>query len=319
MANYLVTGIAGFIGSAVARALLRQGHQVTGVDNLTTGYRDNVPAGAAFIKADCQDAALYDTVLPRTPFDAIFHIAGQSSGEVSFDDPAYDLRTNTESTLHLLRFARRTGCTRLIYASTMSVYGCQPDEPVHETAPAAPLSFYGVGKLASEHYLRLHEQFGIRSTALRLFNVYGHGQNMDNMRQGMVSIFMAMMLRNGHIHVKGSPERYRDFVHIDDVVRAFLLCLGQQRSHGEVINIAGSGRVTVGQLVEELRALHPTPVTVEFSGCTAGDMHGIHADKDKARTVLGYTPQVSLRQGLEDMYRRTAPLLTRHHGAENAS
>ncbi len=307
MATYLVTGVAGFIGAAVASALQQQGHRVIGVDNLTTGHRDNIPAGVIFYEADCQDAALYERILPQKSYDAIFHIAGQSSGEVSFDDPAYDLRTNAESTLHLLKLARRTGCRRMIYASTMSVYGVQPDVPVSESAPAVPLSFYGVGKLASEHYMRLHEQFGIRSTALRLFNVYGHGQNMENLRQGMVSIFMAMMLRDGHIHVKGSPERYHDFVHISDVVRAFLLCLERPKSYGRIINIAGSGRVTVGDVVEELRALHPVPVTVEYSGCTAGDMHGIHADITLAGKALGYTPQVSFAEGLKDMYRRTAP------------
>lgn len=307
MATYLVTGVAGFIGSAVATALLQQGHSIVGVDNLTTGTRDNVPAGISFYEADCQDATLYEGTLPQHAYDAIFHIAGQSSGEVSFDDPAYDLRTNAESTLHLLQFAQRTGCKRLIYASTMSVYGVQPDAPVSESATTAPLSFYGVGKLASEHYMRLYEQFGIRSTALRLFNVYGHGQNMENLRQGMVSIFMAMMLRDSHIHVKGSPERYRDFVHINDVVHAFLLCLERPESHGQVINIAGSGRVTVGDVVEALRALHTQPVTVEYSGCTAGDMHGIHADQTKAKLLLGYTPQMSFTEGLADMYRRTAP------------
>ena len=97
MASYLVTGIAGFIGSAVARALLAQGHRVVGVDNLTTGYRENIPDGAEFYEAACQDARLYAELLPREPYAAIFHIAGQSSGEISFDDPVYDLRTNTES------------------------------------------------------------------------------------------------------------------------------------------------------------------------------------------------------------------------------
>ena len=301
MATYLVTGVAGFIGAAVAKALLDQGHGVVGVDNLTTGFMENIPQGVRFYQADCQDAALYDT-LPKESYSAIFHIAGQSSGEISFDDPAYDLRTNAESTLHLLRFALATGCKRMIYASTMSVYGIQPDTPVREDAPTFPQSFYGVGKLASEHYLRLYEQYGIRSTALRLFNVYGPGQNMANLRQGMVSIFLAMLLDKGHIHVKGSPDRYRDFVYIDDVVRAFLLCLEKESSCAAVLNIGGSGRATVGQLIGCLQEAHGKNVSVEYSGSTAGDIHGIHADGAAAATKLGYTPQVSLQEGLRRMY-----------------
>lgn len=302
MATYLVTGIAGFIGAALARALLERGDRVIGVDNLTTGYASNIPAGAEFYEGSCQDAALYEGILPREPYAAIFHIAGQSSGEISFDNPAYDLRTNTESTLHLLKFALATGCRRFCYASSMSVYGDQPDAPVREDAPAVPRSFYGVGKLASEHYLRLYEQYGVRSTALRLFNVYGPGQNMANLRQGMVSIFMAMMLEQGRIHVKGAPDRYRDFVYIDDVVRAFLLCLEHPESAGRALNIGGSGRVTVAELLDALTALSPTPVEVRYEGSTPGDMHGIYADGALARRLLGYAPAVGLPEGLKRMH-----------------
>ena len=302
MANYLVTGVAGFIGAAVAAALIRDGHSVTGLDNLSTGFVSNVPQGVEFFQGDCQDAAVYAGPLAGKAFDAIFHIAGQSSGEISFDDPVYDLRTNTESTLHLLTFALKTGCRRFLYASSMSVYGIQPDVPVKEDAPTAPQSFYGVGKLASEHYLRLYEQYGVGSTCLRLFNVYGPGQNMANLRQGMVSIFMAMMLQGGHIHVKGSPSRFRDFVYIDDVVAAFLACLSRPDSIGKALNVGGSGRVLVGDLVDKLLRLPDSPATVEYSGCTAGDVHGIHADGALAQRYLGYTPSVSLDAGLARMY-----------------
>jgi UDP-glucose 4-epimerase len=302
MGKYLVTGVAGFIGAAVAAALVRQGHEVTGLDNLSTGFAANVPQGVEFLEGNCEDAAVYGQRLAGRRFDAIFHIAGQSSGEISFDDPASDLRANTESTLRLLAFAARSGCRRFLYASSMSVYGPQPDAPVRESARAAPHSFYGVGKLASEHYLRLHAQYGMDATCLRLFNVYGPGQNMGNLRQGMVSIFMAMMLKDGHIHVKGSPDRYRDFVYIDDVVTAFLLCLSRPDSVGREINIGGSGKVLVGDLVDRLRRLSPAAVTVEFSGRTAGDLHGIYADISLAGACLGYSPKVSLDDGLARMY-----------------
>jgi UDP-glucose 4-epimerase len=302
MALYLVTGTAGFIGAALAASLLREGHEVVGADNLSTGFMENVPDGVRFFRGDCGAPGLYNGILPALPYDAVFHIAGQSSGEISFDDPVYDLRSNTESVLRLLRFALDNGCTRFIYAGSMSVYGEQPDAPVREDAPCRPQSFYGVGKLAGEHYLRLHEQYGMRSTVLRLFNVYGAGQNMTNMRQGMVSIFMAMMLENGHIHVRGGPDRYRDFVHIDDVARAFTACLVRRESEGRILNIGGGGRMTVGALTDALAALSPTPVSVEYSGGTQGDIHGIYADISLAAECLGYVPRVSPQEGLARMY-----------------
>lgn len=298
---YLVTGIAGFIGSALGGALLAQGHEVDGVDDLSTGFMENVPAGAAFFRGDCGESETYARLLPKRPYDAIFHIAGQSSGEVSFDDPLRDLRTNTGSTLHLLRFALETGCRRLVYASSMSVYGEQPDAAVREDAPCRPMSFYGVGKLASEHYLRIYGRYGIASTSLRLFNVYGPGQNMGNMRQGMVSIYMSM-LADGVIRVKGRPDRFRDFVYIDDVVRAFLACLDHPESEGRELNIGGSGKVLVGDLLDRLLALSKTPARVEFAGETPGDIFGIHADLTLARRCLGYVPRTDLDAGLAAMY-----------------
>jgi len=181
MKNYLVTGAAGFIGSAVARALVDAGNNVVTVDNLSTGNKDNIPDYVTFFEGDCQDKKIIDKLLVYK-FDAIFHIAGQSSGEISFDNPVYDLQTNTQSTLLLLQFALKMGCKNFIYASTMSVYGEQPDGQVAESAILMPKSFYGIGKLASENYLRIYGQYGIKTTALRLFNVYGPGQNMGNLR-----------------------------------------------------------------------------------------------------------------------------------------
>lgn len=300
MAHYIVTGGAGFIGAAVAARLLAGGHQVVVIDNLSTGSLGQVPEGADFIEADCQDAALY-TRLPQHDYAAIFHIAGQSSGEISFDDPVYDLQTNTQSTLLLLQFAKRVGCRRLIYASTMSVYGDQSDVPVSENALTVPKSFYGVGKLASEHYLRIYRQYGIESVALRLFNVYGPGQNMENLRQGMVSIYLAQALKNRHIHVKGGADRFRDFVYIDDVVDAFLRFETQVLGERHIFNIGTGVRTTVQDLVERICHALPFAVDVRYEGNTPGDMFGIRADAFKAWQTAGWQAQVDLATGLKYM------------------
>lgn len=307
MASYIVTGGAGFIGAALAARLLATGYEVVIIDNLSTGFRSNVPAGAIFIEGDCQDATLYDA-LPQRAYAAIFHIAGQSSGEISFDDPVYDLQTNTLSTLLLLQFAKRVGCRRVVYASTMSVYGDQLDAPVAEDAPTTPKSFYGVGKLASEHYLRIYRLYGIESAALRLFNVYGPGQNMDNLSQGMVSIYLAQALKNRYIHVKGSADRFRDFIYIDDVVEAFLCFETHPLGECHIFNIGTGARTTVHDLVECIRGSLPFAVEVCYEGNTPGDMFGIRANCQRATCEAGYTAQVDFATGLQRMIDWALPL-----------
>lgn len=297
MALFLVTGAAGFIGAALAKRLIEEGHRVVTIDNLSTGHECNIPTGAIFFRAGCHDREVYGR-LPQEKYKAIFHFAGQSSAEISFEDPSYDLRANTESTLHLLRFARSVGCDRFIYASSMSVYGVKPDRPVRENEEAVPVSFYGVAKLGSEHYLRIYEQYGVQSTALRLFTVYGPGQNLANMRQGMVSIYLSQMLASQRIHVKGRGCRYRDFVYIDDVIDACVACVDVPQCAGRILNIGTGVRTTVEELVRKLVSLYGRPVAFEFSGSTPGDVDGIYADITLARQLLGFQPKYALDQGL---------------------
>ena len=300
MGSYLVTGAAGFIGSEVTKRLIQNGHEVTTIDNVTTGYVDNVPKGVNFIRANCQDQEVYNK-LKNTRFDAILHIAGQSSGEVSFDDPVYDLQTNTQSTLLILKYALKMGCKRVIYASSMSVYGDHTVLPVKEDALCTPKSFYAVGKLASEHYLRIYQQYGINTTALRLFNVYGPSQALGNLRQGMVRIYLTQSIENKHIIVKGSKERFRDFVYIDDVVDAFVQCIDDPNTFNDVFNIATGRKTTVGELLALIKDGLPFPIIWEFKGGTLGDQFGIYADISKARSRFGFSPRIPLKEGLNRM------------------
>lgn len=303
MSDILVTGAAGFIGSNVAARLISAGHRVVTIDNLSTGFEANVPPGVEFIKGDAADPEIIDRLAERN-LDAVFHIAGQSSGEVSFDDPVSDVRSNAVSTLLLLELCKKIGCARFIFASTMSVYGRQGDAAVEEECRCSPASFYGVAKLASENYLRIYEQFGIRSTALRLFNVYGPGQNLDNLRQGMVSIFLAQMLESGHIRIKGSPERFRDFIYVEDVVEAFVRCLDNDAANGEIINVATGVPTRVSELVLFLTTAYSESVSVEYRGSTPGDVHGIFASVSKMDQILGNWEKVDINSGIESMVNR---------------
>ena len=301
MAEYLVTGAAGFIGSAVANRLIELNHSVVTIDNLSTGYEQNIPINCEFIKGDIQNPDTLERLGSRF-FDAIIHIAGQSSGEISFEDPIYDLQTNTQSTLLLLQYARNNNCKNFIYASTMSVYGDQDDPYVNEQTNAYPKSFYAVGKLASENYLRIFSEFGIQCTSLRLFNVYGIGQNMLNLKQGMLSIFINMAITEKLVKVKGSKDRFRDFINIDDVVNAFISSIDRKKGHSyEVYNISTGVKHSVEDLLRTIELKLPYDVAKEFLDGTPGDQFGIFGCNNKAKADLKWEPSVTFDAGIEQM------------------
>lgn len=291
----LVTGVAGFIGSRIAVRLIGEGYEVFGVDDLSMGRRSAVPKEVDFVELDCADAKMASN-LPKE-FDQIFHLAGQSSGEISFDDPVADLEKNTVSTLNLIRLAIDCGAPRFLYASSMSVYGATADAPIAETHPAAPLSCYGVGKLASENYLRVFAK-QLPSVSLRMFNVYGPGQDMSNLRQGMISIYVAQAMKDNKIVVKGSLDRFRDFVYIDDVVEAWIRASRSIGAVGKSINIGTGARTSVAEVTRMISAILPG-TAIEISDPTPGDQVGIYADCTLARNLLGEVMQVQLADGLQ--------------------
>lgn len=302
MSTYLVTGAAGFIGAALAKRLVEKGNKVVVIDNLSTGFKENIPDGCISIIGHTHDIKTIEKLSPYH-FDAIFHIAGQSGGITSFDDPVYDLNSNVASTLLLLDFAKKTGCNTFVYASSMSVYGDENPCPVFESADKKPKTFYAVGKLASEGYLKMYSDiFGIKTTALRFNNVYGPGQNMANLRQGMVSIFLAQALTNKHVHVMGDKNRFRDFVFIDDVVNACVMsAISKESSLFNVYNVATNTRTTVEELLKTMQSLLPFEFTVEYKGATPGDQFGIYCDYSLINKNIGWSPKYNLEQGLKIM------------------
>lgn len=275
------------------------GATCTTIDNLSTGNIERIPQGCKFIRGDVSDPCVI-AQLNGEKFDAIIHIAGQSSGEISFDDPIYDLHTNTQSTILLLKYALETGCKKFVYASSMSTYGDHKPPKCFESAEKVPKSFYAVGKLASENYMRIYSDMGIACTALRFFNVYGVGQNLDNLRQGMASIFLAMAIRNHRILVKGSKDRFRDFVYIDDVVNAVVKSLNRDKGY-DVFNVCTGTPTTVENVIATIIAELPYNVEVTYSEGTPGDQFGIYGDFSKIRKSLGWTPAYSFEDGMKKM------------------
>lgn len=299
--HVIVTGGAGFIGSHLAARLLQEGHEVTILDDLSTGRLENIPPRAHFIKMDLGQQAEYDR-LDHLGVAAVFHLAGQSSGEASFYDPLGDLRSHVLSTFWLLEWCKKKRVKRFAYASSMSVYGDPKYLPVDEVHPQTPKTFYAAGKIAAEAYISLYQTLGLNTTIFRLFSVYGPGQNLMNRMQGMVSIFLSFMLEGQPIVVKGSKERFRDFIYIDDVVEAWLAAWDNPQSYGKIYNVASGKKNRVAALIEALKQSMGCPdYPVEYQDGTPGDQFGMVGENARIAQDLDWVPKIDLSEGLKHM------------------
>lgn len=295
----VVTGGAGFIGSTLSKALLAEGWSVLVIDNLSSGCKANIPRAADFLKIDLSKKG-FEKKLPQHKFDVLFHLAAQSSGEISFENPWYDAESNAVGTLLLLEWCRKYGTKRHLFASSMGIYG-NAKKAVNEEVYPRPISFYGIGKLAAEHYIRIFQKLGINSTILRLFNVYGPGQDMKNLRQGMVSIYLSYITNHQPILVKGSKDRFRDFIYIDDVIATFLRAVNHKNAFGETFNVGTGKKTSITELLKLIvsgSGYKNGAYPIHFRGTTPGDIFGVYADVSKIYRRLRWEPKISLKEGL---------------------
>ncbi len=306
----LVTGGAGFIGSHLAEGMLAAGHQVVVVDNESTGKRENVPSGAAYIRVDVTDLRRLEAAFERG-IDALCHIAGQVSIIRSFTDPVADLHTNVQGTVNVLQLCLKYKVPRLIYASSMTNYGQTEVLPIPETHPCEPTSYYGITKYAAERYVhttarRIDLDFDFQVTSLRMYNVYGPRQALDNPYQGVLGIFLGNLLRKEPIVIFGDGEQSRDFIYISDVVRAWVTALDKQATFGNVFNIGSGQRLTINQLADAvLGAFHQSRTTwdVKYLPARPGEQRHVEADISCAISAMGWTPAVSFEDGLAETLR----------------
>ena len=306
MALCIVTGGAGFIGSHLARRLIERGDEIFVLDDLSTGFQRNVPKGAVFYQVDV--GSINDLLALKFPdkIDTIYHLAGQSSGEASFDDPLRDIKSNYIATYNILKLAEMKYCRRFIFTSSMSVYGeIDGFTPVNEMHECNPQSYYGCNKLASEKLINVFiEKTGIIPTIFRLFNVYGPGQNMNNLKQGMVSIYMSYLMKDVPILVKGSLDRFRDFIYVDDVVDGLISSEPCEKTFGEVFNIGTGQSTTVSEVLQTLLKIFQKDdfdrwIVVE--GNTPGDLKGFTADISKLKAAIEWKPRYDIEQGIAEM------------------
>ncbi len=289
----LVTGSSGFIGYHLANRLSLLGHDVTGADKVE---RKNLPFKSLFM-----NLADWDRVKDLGSYEIIFHFAGHSAGDLSIQNYKEDIDSNLLSTANIIKLAKEAGTKQIIYASSMAVYGDQKVYPVNEEAIPNPHVYYGANKLASEYYLRIASSEKLSTTSLRLFNVYGPGQDVDNLNQGLVSIFIGEILKNNKFVMRGSPDRYRDFIYVDDVVDACLLCMNNPDINREIINICSGKKHTLGELLELIIAKLNKRIPVSYIDPSSFDLNWMHGDLSKAQKLLNFIPKIDLNLGLDLM------------------
>jgi UDP-glucose 4-epimerase len=295
--NILLTGGAGFIGSHIADAYLASGHSVTIIDNLATGRRKNIPAGATFFEADIRDPDAVQRVFASSHFDLVNHHAAQMDIRRSVADPVYDASVNILGVLTVLQEAVRAGVTRILFASSGgAAYGEQTTFPASESHPTHPISPYGVAKLTTEQYLfYYHTVFGLDVVCLRYANVFGPRQNPEG-EAGVVAIFANKLFAGQQPIINGDGKQTRDYVFVSDVVRANMLVSGARGF--QVFNI-GTGRETdVNQIFQGVRAAVGSACAEQHGDAKKGEQRRSVLSHEHIRQAFGWTPGVTLEEGL---------------------
>ena len=309
MATYLITGIAGFIGSSLARAVLAQGDNVRGVDNFSTGKRGNIEE--LLSRIDFQEADLLDLDAMKAACrgaDFILHQAAIPSVPKSVLDPLGSNRANVDGTVNILIAARDAKVKRVVYAASSSAYGDTPTLPKQEEMTPNPISPYAVAKLASEYYMKsFFRCYGLETVCLRYFNIFGPRQDPTSPYSGVLAKFITSMLNGEQPTIFGDGSQSRDFTYIDNTVSANLLaCKAPASAVGQVFNVATGHRIDLNETFRVLKKITGYSGDMKYAQERAGDVKHSLADISKAQQYLGYKPLVYFEEGLKktvDWYR----------------
>jgi nucleoside-diphosphate-sugar epimerase len=299
VSRYLVTGGAGFIGSHLVDALLARGAAVRIVDNFVTGRQANLPAGGSFdlLVGDLAEDGVAARAVEGCEF--VLHLAAIPSVPRSVADPLPSHRANVDATLQLLLAARDAGVSRVVFAGSSSVYGDSPTLPKREDQRPGPLSPYALQKLVSEQYCSLFTRlYGLDTVTTRFFNVFGPRQDPGSPYSGVISLFIDAVLEDRRPTIYGDGHQTRDFTYVEDVVTGVLQCCEATGIAGEVLNIAGGGRVSLLEVLDTLADLTDRPIDPIFMPPREGDIRDSQADIARARGLVGFEPSVPFREGL---------------------
>lgn len=276
----IVTGGAGFIGSHIARRLIKDGHKVAIIDDLSAGKEENIPQEAMFIQKDLSQMAMSERLYRVfSDCDVIFHNAA-SKKNICLHNPRKDLLVNGGGTLRLLQLAKEYGIKKFVHASTGSVYG-EAKATITERTPVNPCSYYGISKLAGENYVRYFSKY-LNTTILRYFHVYGERQEDDPALGGVVAIFKRQIREGKQITIHGDGEQERVFTHVDDIVNANIAAWHNPKAKGQIYNCSSKRRTTINELIESLSPGYPNIV---YSDTLEGDIRYFSVNSSKISDI----------------------------------
>ena len=297
--NVLVTGGAGFIGSNLVDALVRDDHEVVVLDDLSTGDAANLNAEARLVLGDVADLDVVGAAVEGV--EVVFHLAAARAVLRSVQEPLESDRANTHGTLTVLEASRQAGVRRVVSTSSSSIYGGAAVTPTPETAPLLPRSPYAVSKLAAEHYARIYwELHGLETVSLRPFNVFGPRQRPDSQYAAVIPLFIDALRSGRPPEVHGDGLQSRDFTYVDDTVAAFVAAAGAPTEvcAGRAYNVAAEGEHSLMELLETLEQLLVVSVAPHHVAQRAGDVRHSRADCALARAELGWSAEISFEDGL---------------------
>jgi UDP-glucose 4-epimerase len=294
--NIIVTGGAGFIGSHIAQALMQLGNRVIVIDNLSSGKKENLPAGVEFHKLDIRDPEIERLFLECKP-EILCHLAAQMDVRKSVEDPRADSDINIGGLIHLLECGRKAGLKKVVFASTGgAIYGEPMGRPSVEEDPVGALSPYGISKFTGECYLRYYtEQYGIHHVILRFSNVYGPRQNCDG-EAGVVAIFINQLIKQKPVTIYGQGKQTRDFVYVGDVVEA--VTQGLEYPSSGIFNISTGIETSVNELFRQVASLMNISVRPDFAPARKGEAQQSVLSYAKAQKLLKWLPKLDLPKGL---------------------
>ena len=299
--NILVTGGAGFIGSNLVASLVEAGHKVTVIDDLSSGFEENLKSvmdRITFINASILESSVLQSTF--RDIEAVYHLAAIASVQKSIDNPKECHEVNVIGTISVLEAARINNVKKVILASSAAVYGDQPDLPKKETTPLAPMSPYAIDKISCENYMRIyHNLYGIETISFRFFNVFGENQDPDSEYAAVIPIFIKSMLKGKGPEVFGDGSQSRDFTYIKDLVDGLTFAL-DQKLDGSAINLATGTKTTLLELISTINSILGTTLKPEFQKARPGDIYESYSDIFLARERFNFTPKHSLKEGLKN-------------------
>jgi UDP-glucose 4-epimerase len=308
LSRALVTGGGGFIGNHLVRRLLADGHEVRVLDNFATGRRERLEGlDVSLVEGDLRSYERAHAAVRGTDF--VFHLGALPSVPRSVQDPLTTGAVNVEGTLNVLLASRDEGVGRVVFASSSSVYGASPALPKTEADQPQPVSPYGVSKLAAEHYCRAFKNvYGLETVSLRLFNVFGPGQDPLSQYAAVVPRLIAAFSSGTAPVIYGDGRQTRDFTYIADVVDAFMLAIERTSATGEVLNICAGAETSLLELMHRLSEVFESTPKPRFESARAGEVYRSYGDPAKAVRLLGWRPKWSLNNALRECLPATMPI-----------